>query len=153
MATKKTKWSVDFPKFVDILGTPWRIVIKKYEDDPYFRRKSACGYCQDTIKEIAVCEEKTWPGCEEESDRHCISAMKHTLRHEIVHAFFHESGLGDSSGVCSNSWSQNEEMVDWIALQGPKIFKAWQETGCIETMDPEIWMQWQKFKEGNMANE
>ena len=41
---------------------------------------------------------------------------KKNLRHEIVHAFLFESGLAENS-----EWAYNEEMVDWIAKQGPKI--------------------------------
>ena len=47
-------------------------------------------------------------------------------RHEIVHAFLFESGLAENS-----EWAQNEEMVDWIAKQGPKLIKAWQEAGAL----------------------
>ncbi len=52
--------------------------------------------------------------------------IRRTARHEIVHAFLAESGLDQNS-----DWARNEEIVDWIALQGPKIFKAWQEAGAI----------------------
>lgn len=48
------------------------------------------------------------------------------VRHEIVHAFLKESGLD-----CNSDWARNEEIVDWIALQGPKIMAAWTEAGCI----------------------
>ena len=48
------------------------------------------------------------------------------LRHEIVHAFLFESGMSNNScGV--KSWATNEEMVDWFAIQSPKIFKIYQE--------------------------
>ncbi len=56
--------------------------------------------------------------------------MKATLRHEIVHAFLGESGLSANSNE-SDAWARNEEMVDWFALQGPKIYKAWQEAGAV----------------------
>lgn len=58
-------------------------------------------------------------------------SQKQTLRHEIVHAFFDESGLASSSLGIDGPWAKNEEMVDWFALQGPKIYKAWQEAGAI----------------------
>lgn len=35
------------------------------------------------------------------------------LRHEIIHAFFEESGLDE--------YSENEELVQWLAIQFPKI--------------------------------
>ena len=51
---------------------------------------------------------------------------KQTIRHEIVHAFFFESGLGGES-----DYAQNEELVDWIARQGPKLYRAWAEAGAL----------------------
>ncbi len=27
--------------------------------------------------------------------------------------------------------AHNEELVDWIAIQGPKLYKAWQEAGAV----------------------
>lgn len=58
---------------------------------------------------------------------HC---KKQVLRHEIVHAFLYESGL-DGSTWKTHGWAVNEEMVDWIAIQFPKILKAFQECNCL----------------------
>lgn len=41
------------------------------------------------------------------------------------------SGLNVNSLPCEDGWATNEEMVDWIAIQGPKIFKAWKEAGAL----------------------
>ena len=38
------------------------------------------------------------------------------LRHEIIHAFFEESGLDE--------YSENEELVQWLAIQFPKLMKV-----------------------------
>jgi len=56
--------------------------------------------------------------------------MKETLRHEIVHAFLFECGLSACSGYADH-WAKNEEMVDWIAIQGPKIHEAWKKAGAL----------------------
>jgi hypothetical protein len=32
----------------------------------------------------------------------------------------------------SDSWATNEEMVDWIAIQGPKIYSAWKDASALE---------------------
>lgn len=48
------------------------------------------------------------------------------LRHELTHAFLFESGLAMSSNA-HECWALNEEMVDWIAIQLPKINKAYEE--------------------------
>ena len=52
------------------------------------------------------------------------------LRHEIIHAFLNESGLSDSSNSVE-AWAKNEEMVDWFAIQSPKIFKVFQDLDIL----------------------
>jgi len=47
-----------------------------------------------------------------------------TLRHEVMHAFMYESGLWRNAATIDESWAMNEEMVDWIAIQLPKILKV-----------------------------
>lgn len=56
--------------------------------------------------------------------------QKETLRHEITHAFLYESGVQGCSSPC-DAWATNEEMVDWFAIQAPKIFKVFKEQGLI----------------------
>ena len=56
---------------------------------------------------------------------------KKTLRHELIHAFLAESGLSANASCCYTSWAENEEMVDWLAIQFPKILKAFKEAGCL----------------------
>ena len=51
---------------------------------------------------------------------------KKVLRHEIFHAFFGESGLRSSS-----EYAEIEELIDWLAIQSPKIFKVFQELGIL----------------------
>ena len=57
---------------------------------------------------------------------------KQILRHEIIHAFLSESGLEASGNSFGGSWAQNEEMVDWIAIQAPKLFAAFSEVDAID---------------------
>lgn len=46
--------------------------------------------------------------------------------------FLNESGLSDSSNQYAGAWAKNEEMVDWFAIQSPKIFKVYLELGLLE---------------------
>lgn len=115
---------------VNVLGTKYRIVVKKYSDDKYFEKNDAAGYCSGTSKEIVLCDMATFKGWEDEPKEVCDAQQRLILRHEIVHAFLNESGLACNSNDVSE-WARNEEMVDWIALQGPKIYKAWQEAGAL----------------------
>lgn len=116
---------------VDILGARYTVTVKKYDEDEAFSRLSIDGYCDSLTKQIVCCDMATYKGWEHEPPETIAAAQKETLRHEIVHAFFSESGLADSSFSYDGAWAKNEEMVDWIALQGPKLYAAWQEAGCL----------------------
>lgn len=116
---------------INILGTDYTVTIKKYDEEEAFSRRSIDGYHDGLAKQIVVCDMSTHKGWEHEPPETIKESQKETLRHEIVHAFFHESGLADSSANLDMAWAKNEEMVDWIAIQGPKIYKAWQEVGAV----------------------
>lgn len=116
---------------VNILGTIYEIVTRKYHEDGYFEAERICGYCDELMKRIVIGQISTFPNWENEEQERCNVMGKQTLRHEIVHAFLTESGLSSSSGQYENGWAKNEEMVDWMALQGPKIYNAWLEVGAL----------------------
>ena len=118
-------------KSVNILGTEYTIAIKKYDEDEAFERRSVGGYCDSWTKQIVVCDMSTHKGWEHEPPDTIAAAQREIIRHEIVHAFFSESGLEDSSLSPDVAWAKNEELVDWIAIQGPKIWKAWKEVGAL----------------------
>jgi len=116
---------------VNILGTEYAVIVKKYGDDPYFEKWNASGYRDGMMKEIVLCDLHTFPGFENETDEFIAIFHQETLRHEIVHAFLYESGLDASSQKTEGSWANNEEMVDWFAIQGPKIYRAWLDARAI----------------------
>lgn len=116
----------------NILGTEYEIVFKDYSAEPLFEKRSIDGYCDSLDKVICICNMKTFPGWEDETDEYCNKQEKYTLRHEIIHAFLNESGLQDSSGIINNiGWAKNEEMVDFFAIQFPKIQKVFEELKII----------------------
>ncbi len=115
---------------INVLGTRYGVTVKSYDDDEGFKKSDIGGYCDTTNKEIVICDMTTFDGWEDESRADCEAQQRETLRHEIVHAFLYESGLGPNSNV-SPAWATNEEMVDWIAIQGPKIYKAWQNANVL----------------------
>ena len=86
---------------IDILGTEYRIEIHKVSEDSYMEEKAQEIY------------------------------RKKTLRHEIMHAFLNESGLSDSSNRFDGAWAKNEEMVDWLAIQAPKIFSTFNKMNIL----------------------
>lgn len=116
---------------IDILGTEYRIEIHKVSEDSYMEKKGLAGYCEEENKLIVVAdmsEEKYFVGMGEKAQE---IYRKKTLRHEIMHAFLNESGLSDSSNRFDGAWTKNEEMVDWLAIQAPKIFKVFQKLNII----------------------
>lgn len=105
---------------VGILGTEYTIEERERSKDTRLAENDA--YCDDSVKEIVLAKHEPAP-----DEKQNMSAVRQKVtRHEIVHAFLSESGLDGSS-----DWAQIEELVDWIAIQGPKIYKAWQEAGAI----------------------
>ena len=119
---------------VHILGTPYTVIVKKYDEEKDFERLGCAGLCFARRKEIVLCDMTSYKGWENSTPEDAASEQRHILRHEIVHAFLEESGLSTNSFTLENgecAWARNEEMIDWIALQGPKIYKAWQEADAL----------------------
>jgi hypothetical protein len=116
-------------KTVKILGTSYRVQtdIPESKDDGLAGR---FGYCSYTDHRIVVVDLNTVDGWRDESEEIKLIQKKSTLRHEVIHAFLAESGLwGSSAGV--NSWALNEEMVDWFAMQLPKMIKVFEQLDCM----------------------
>ncbi len=111
-------------KKINVLGTQYTLIINA---DDELLPENADGAMDHSLKRIVIAEF-------DKPDRNTIKDLsvyrKKVIRHEIIHAFLYESGLWNNSGDVS-AWGQSEEITDWFAIQSPKIFKAFQETGCI----------------------
>lgn len=118
-------------KFVNILGTLYTIEYRNYNEEPDFEEKGICGYCSSVMPNIVVGNLATFPQFEDANHKEIKKEMDATLRHEIIHAFFNESGLKDSSFISEIPWARNEEMVDWFAIQSPKIYKVFKELDIL----------------------
>ena len=95
-------------KKINILGTEYRLEYRKKEDDSNLN--SNCdGYTDTSVKLLVIEDMQPEEGCKLDLTEY----RKRVARHEIVHAFLFESGM-----------EANEEMVDWIAIQFPKILEA-----------------------------
>ena len=94
---------------VNILGTEYKVFFREEKDEP--KLKNADGYIDHSIKDLK-------------------SYSKKVLRHEVIHGFLYESGLWNNSGNVE-AWGRSEEITDWIAIQFPKMLKAFQEVGCL----------------------
>lgn len=116
---------------VIILGTEYSIKTHKVSDDSYLEKNKLAGYCGEESKLIVIAdmtEEKYFSDMDEKEQE---AYRKRTLRHEIMHAFLNESGLSDSSNQYGGAWAKNEEMVDWFAIQSPKIFAVYQSLDIL----------------------
>lgn len=116
---------------VDVLGTTYSIEKKSKEEDSYLERNGYVGYCDEMTKKIIILDLSKDKDYEGESEYYKSKLETESLRHEIIHVFLNESGLSHSSLDYRGAWAKNEEMVDWVAIQFPKIFRAFQEVGCI----------------------
>ena len=108
---------------INILGTEYDIILEDPADDP--KLKDCDGYTDTSVKKLVVDSmdsHKDDPG--RKSD--LAYYQRQVLRHEIIHAFLFESGLDASC-----SWAANEEAIDWIAIQLPKLAAVMKEGGLL----------------------
>lgn len=110
-------------KEINVLGEKYSLIIADEKDEP--RLKGCDGLCDDSSKKCVVKDYAAEAPSLMDKDNLALMQQK-VIRHEIVHAFLAESGLS------GESWGENEEIVDWIAAQGLKLYKAWQEAGAID---------------------
>ena len=109
---------------ISVLGTDVCVLFRKEEEDE--KLVNMAGYYDSSKNEIVV---KIFePDATSLGD--LFQYQKEILRHEIIHAFLHESGVDACSCPC-DSWATNEEMVDWFAIQSPKIFKLFEREGLL----------------------
>lgn len=113
-------------KIVDILGSPW--TIKYVDDDLAFEQ--ANGFANDAAREIVIENVKMKSDHLSYDMQSQYNNQKRVLRHELIHAYLFESGLGDSSNSC-DAWAVNEEMVDWFARNIPKMLVTFKELKCL----------------------
>ena len=113
---------------ISIMGTCYDIhFVKEYPERLKGVGESADGLFNRCNREIYILKNRDKDFTDEGRKRH----MNCVLRHEIIHAYLEESGLSANSKMIS-AWAQNEEMVDWLAIQSPKIFATFQEVGCLD---------------------
>lgn len=108
---------------ISILGTEYSIVELSTSDDSNLTDKD--GYCDTSVKKIVV-DNMLSDRIDKDSKANLDAYKNHVKRHELVHAFLYESGLDTSA-----DWAANEEIVDWIAIQFPKIQRAFEAAGCV----------------------
>ena len=99
---------------VNILGQEYDILNQTEKENP--KLEEANGLCECYSKELVLNAD-----CVEDKDTYSnLQAYKNkTLRHEVIHAYFHEMGM--------MTYCNDETLVDLLALQMPKIAKTFNE--------------------------
>lgn len=116
---------------IDVLGTKYHIIRVKSGQDEYMEKMQFGGYCDDIVKRIVLLDLKTVPDWATEPEYRIKQQENETLRHELIHAFLSESGLAWNSFAPERAWAKNEEMVDWFAIQLPKLMAAFKAADCL----------------------
>lgn len=104
---------------VNVLGTVY--TVKESNKVADTNLENCDGYCDPTTKTIVIDTFKYSPGSVEDLE----SYKKQVIRHELIHAFLFESGLNGCS------WAKDEEIVDWIACQFPKLQNTFAQCNAI----------------------
>ena len=107
-------------KSVIIMGELWRI--KEGTEEEFPGLIGVDGYTDSSVRTIVI-EATITDNTDPMAKANLEEYKKTVIRHEIIHAFLYESGLEGNTNDSEN-WAQNEEMVDWIAIQFPKILKV-----------------------------
>lgn len=103
---------------VKVLGTKYEIIDEATNDDfPLLQNMD--GFHDVTNKKIVIAGFANELG----ADQDLQFVKKQVTRHELIHAFMSESGMEE--------WSQDEKLVNWFAIQSPKIFKVFQKLDIL----------------------
>ena len=107
---------------IDVLGTKYTVTVTSDQKDLFL--KDCDGYCDKTTKQIVVKASDD----SSELGNHDVY-LKKVKRHEIIHAFLFESGLHEN--FKHDEWGHDETMIDWIAVQFPKLLIAFKAADAL----------------------
>lgn len=93
---------------VNILGTDYEVLIQN--DHP--KMKDSNGFCEWLSKKIIITDSYR---NDEDALENIDGYIHKVIRHEAFHALFAEMGI--------KKWLQDEELIDMLAMQYPKIKK------------------------------
>lgn len=116
---------------VDILGATYTIYKCENCQDNSTLPKYKAGECRVISNKIYIADLTDQQSFGALSANEIDGFEKEVLRHEILHAFFDQSGLRWNTENSINGWAENEEMVDWFAIQSPKIFNVYKELDIL----------------------
>lgn len=111
---------------INVLGQPYVLRLNTPDKDPKLVKWN--GYHEPYSKRITVDSTIVEENKKDDTSAENIEAyVRHIYRHEILHAFFCESG------ITYKFESEDEDfLVDWIARMYPKMKKIFAELGVEE---------------------
>lgn len=99
---------------IDILGQEYNLRLLTEKEFPKLVSAKASGLAELYSKQLIINKDDT------EEDGETFDNLKEytnkVIRHEIIHAYFHEAGL--------DHYCRDEHLVDWMAIQLPKMAKT-----------------------------
>ena len=99
---------------LNILGQEYELLILSEEEFPKLKSMNASGLAELYDKKLIINKDNMIPTDDTYDNLQAYSDK--VIRHEIVHAYFHEAGLMD--------YCKDEMLVDWLAHQIPKMIKT-----------------------------
>lgn len=105
---------------INVLGTEYKVIFQSKKENEKLSKVD--GYCDFYVKKIyvSIFEKDFWSV--EDLERY----KNKVVRHEILHAFMYESGLDVES-----NFARDEVLIDWLAIQIPKITKLFEKKGVM----------------------
>lgn len=99
---------------INVLGTEYELItdVKEVDDE---NLSDNDGYIDYQARKIIIVEMNNEPN----GTSNIKSYWQDVVRHELIHAFLYESGLPE--------YATDEILVEWIALQYPKMKKLFEE--------------------------
>ena len=110
---------------VSVLGTNYAIYMNVPDTEDETLKKCS-GYCDKTTKRVIVA--KISEDCNLGDS---MEWVKYVLRHELIHAFLFESGIGGDTTWDIEGEEHPEHMVEWFGMQFPKLAKLFEEIGVL----------------------
>lgn len=123
---------------LNVLGYTWCIRWATDAEEPRFENGKYAGITDENTREIIMRDYTA----DEPDGKAPFRRTRADLRHEIIHAFLWESGLWANSNE-SDAWAQNEEMVDWFAIQHEKLHDAF---AAADALEPRPQMTLEEYK-------
>lgn len=107
-----------------ILGSEWTMRIATIEEEPILA--NADGITDWSTKTMLI---KAKQGESEFPLADFQSYQKEVRRHEIVHAYLFESGLGND--FCHPEYGHDETTIGWMAIQIPKMMETFRRADAL----------------------